>query len=78
MADYSQKWHDGSFNSNIDNSNNTEGIAAIVSKLDSLGRDMKKLKENVYAIQVGFSDDERQETKREEVSTAVATLNTTT
>ncbi|GJS26455.1 hypothetical protein Tco_0487075, partial [Tanacetum coccineum] len=77
MADYSQKWHDGSFNSNIDNSNNTEGIAAIVSKLDSLGRDMKKLKENVYAIQVGFSDDERQETKREEVSTAVATLNTT-
>ncbi|GKA78728.1 hypothetical protein Tco_0785265, partial [Tanacetum coccineum] len=32
-------------------SNNTEGIAAIVSKLDSLGRDMKKLKENVHAIQ---------------------------
>ncbi|GKG49330.1 hypothetical protein Tco_0515782, partial [Tanacetum coccineum] len=31
----------------------TEGIAAIVSKLDILGRDMKKLKENVHAIQVG-------------------------
>nr|GEX43028.1 hypothetical protein [Tanacetum cinerariifolium] len=29
------------------------GIAAITKKLDSLGRDMKKLKENVYAIQVG-------------------------
>ncbi|GJT73724.1 hypothetical protein Tco_1033010 [Tanacetum coccineum] len=26
---------------------------AIISKLDSLGRDMKKLKENVHAIQVG-------------------------
>nr|GEX95673.1 hypothetical protein [Tanacetum cinerariifolium] len=29
------------------------GIAAITSKLDSLRRDMKKLKENVYAIQLG-------------------------
>nr|GEU35886.1 hypothetical protein [Tanacetum cinerariifolium] len=34
-------------------SNNYEGMAAIASKLDNLGRDMKKLKENVYAIQVG-------------------------
>ncbi|GJT41845.1 hypothetical protein Tco_0941710 [Tanacetum coccineum] len=32
---------------------NTDGLAAIVSKLDNLGRDMKKLKENVHAIQVG-------------------------
>ncbi|GKC93925.1 hypothetical protein Tco_1159367 [Tanacetum coccineum] len=30
-----------------------EGMAAIASKLDNLGRDMKKLKENVHAIQVG-------------------------
>ncbi|GKE14267.1 hypothetical protein Tco_1421844, partial [Tanacetum coccineum] len=29
------------------------GIASITNKLDSLGRDMKKLKENVHAIQVG-------------------------
>ncbi|GJZ75004.1 hypothetical protein Tco_0639469 [Tanacetum coccineum] len=29
------------------------GIAAIVNKLENLGRDMKKLKENVHAIQVG-------------------------
>ncbi|GJU55148.1 hypothetical protein Tco_1228862 [Tanacetum coccineum] len=29
------------------------GIAAITNKLDSLGRDMKKLKENVHAIQIG-------------------------
>nr|GEX28280.1 hypothetical protein [Tanacetum cinerariifolium] len=34
-------------------STNTDGLAAIVSKLDNLGRDMKKLNENVDAIQVG-------------------------
>nr|GEV63331.1 hypothetical protein [Tanacetum cinerariifolium] len=33
-------------------SNNSEGMAAIVSKVDNLGRDMKKLKENVHAIQL--------------------------
>nr|GEV00036.1 hypothetical protein [Tanacetum cinerariifolium] len=31
----------------------SDGIAAITNKLDSLDRDMKKLKENVHAIQVG-------------------------
>ncbi|GJW46758.1 putative reverse transcriptase domain-containing protein [Tanacetum coccineum] len=35
-------------------SNNTNGLAALVNKLDNLGRDMKKLKENVHAIQVGY------------------------
>ncbi|GJU79085.1 hypothetical protein Tco_1276155 [Tanacetum coccineum] len=53
MVDHSQKWHDGSTNRNIGSNNNTDGLAAIVSKLDNLGRDMKKLKENVHAIQVG-------------------------
>ncbi|GKA15929.1 hypothetical protein Tco_0695676 [Tanacetum coccineum] len=53
LADHSQKWHDGSSSRNIDSSSNSEGIVAIVSKLDSLGRDMKKLKENVHAIQIG-------------------------
>ncbi|GJU73939.1 hypothetical protein Tco_1265344 [Tanacetum coccineum] len=53
MADHSQKWHDGSSSRNIDSCSNSEGIAAIVSKLDSLGRDMKKLKENVHTIHVG-------------------------
>ncbi|GJR88521.1 hypothetical protein Tco_0212532 [Tanacetum coccineum] len=52
-ADHFQKWHDGSSSRNIDSSSDSEGIAAIVKKLDSLGRDMKKLKENVHAIQVG-------------------------
>ncbi|GKE73693.1 hypothetical protein Tco_1535734, partial [Tanacetum coccineum] len=31
----------------------SEGIIAIVNKLENLGRDMKKLKENVHTIQVG-------------------------
>ncbi|GJW47842.1 hypothetical protein Tco_0079488 [Tanacetum coccineum] len=53
MADHSQKWHDGSSSRNMKSSSNSKGIAAIVSKLDNLGRDMKKLKENVHAIQVG-------------------------
>nr|GFB40753.1 hypothetical protein [Tanacetum cinerariifolium] len=34
-------------------SDSSEGIAAITNKLDIIGRDMKKLKENVHAIQVG-------------------------
>ncbi|GJY96286.1 reverse transcriptase domain-containing protein [Tanacetum coccineum] len=38
---------------NIENSSNSKGIDAIVNKLENLGRDMKKLKENVHAIQVG-------------------------
>ncbi|GJW38709.1 hypothetical protein Tco_0064554 [Tanacetum coccineum] len=48
-----QKWHNGSSSKNVGSSSNPEGIAAIVSKLNSLGRDMKKLKDNVHAIQVG-------------------------
>ncbi|GJV78804.1 hypothetical protein Tco_1514674 [Tanacetum coccineum] len=54
MTDHSQKWHEGSSNKNIESSSNSKGIAAIVSKLENLGRDMKKLKENVHAIQVGY------------------------
>ncbi|GKC09924.1 hypothetical protein Tco_1001534 [Tanacetum coccineum] len=52
MVDHSQKWHDGSSSRSIKGSS-SEGIAAIVNKLENLGRDMKKLKENVHAIQVG-------------------------
>ncbi|GKB23786.1 hypothetical protein Tco_0863187 [Tanacetum coccineum] len=50
MADHSQKWHDGTSSRNISNSSYTDGLAAVISKLDNFGRDMKKLKENVYAI----------------------------
>ncbi|GJU02827.1 hypothetical protein Tco_1113165 [Tanacetum coccineum] len=52
MADHSQKWHDGSSSRSIKGSS-SEGITAIMNKLENLGRDMKKLKENVHAIQVG-------------------------
>nr|GFC01428.1 hypothetical protein [Tanacetum cinerariifolium] len=38
---------------NKGSSSNSEGIATIVSKIESLGRDMKNLKENVHVIQVG-------------------------
>ncbi|GJR74481.1 zinc knuckle CX2CX4HX4C containing protein [Tanacetum coccineum] len=37
---------------NISSNNNTDGLATIVSKLDNLGCDRKKLKENVHAIQL--------------------------
>ncbi|GJZ63130.1 hypothetical protein Tco_0619551 [Tanacetum coccineum] len=53
MVDHSQKWHVGTSRRNISSSSNTDGLAAIVSKLDNMGRNMKKLKENVHAIQVG-------------------------
>ncbi|GJS94811.1 putative reverse transcriptase domain-containing protein [Tanacetum coccineum] len=52
MADHFQKWHDGASNRNIESSSNSEGIVAIVNKLENLDRDIKKLKENVHAIQV--------------------------
>nr|GFA63188.1 hypothetical protein [Tanacetum cinerariifolium] len=51
--------HDGTFSRSIESSSNSEGISAIVSKLDNLGRDMKKLKENMHAIQVGCQKCER-------------------
>ncbi|GKD59731.1 hypothetical protein Tco_1297240 [Tanacetum coccineum] len=53
MVDHSQKWHDGTTSRNIGNSSSMDGLAALVNKLDNLGRDMKKLKESVHAIQVG-------------------------
>nr|GEW76523.1 hypothetical protein [Tanacetum cinerariifolium] len=53
MADDSQKLHEGTLSRNISSSSDTDGLAAVISKLDNLGCDMKKLKENVYAIQVG-------------------------
>ncbi|GJV85759.1 hypothetical protein Tco_1525657 [Tanacetum coccineum] len=46
-------WHDGTSSRNVSSNSNTDGLAVIISKLDNLGHDMKKLKENVHAIQVG-------------------------
>ncbi|GJR94052.1 DNA-binding pseudobarrel domain-containing protein [Tanacetum coccineum] len=48
-----QKWHDGTSSKNVSSSSNTDGLVTIISKLDNLGCNMKKLKENVHAIQVG-------------------------
>ncbi|GJW10099.1 hypothetical protein Tco_1575926 [Tanacetum coccineum] len=53
MAEHSQKWHEGTSSSNISSSSDIDGLAAVISKLDNLRRDIKKLKENVHAIQVG-------------------------
>ncbi|GJV67361.1 hypothetical protein Tco_1482870 [Tanacetum coccineum] len=53
MADHSQKWHDETTSRNIGSSSSKDGLAALVNKLDNLGRDMKKLKKSVHAIQVG-------------------------
>ncbi|GJW99585.1 zinc knuckle CX2CX4HX4C containing protein [Tanacetum coccineum] len=56
MADHSQKWHDDTTSRNIGSSSSNNGLAAMVNKLDNLGRDMKKLKESVHAIQAIFTD----------------------
>ncbi|GKA46491.1 retrovirus-related pol polyprotein from transposon TNT 1-94 [Tanacetum coccineum] len=53
MAEHSQKWHEGTSSSNISSSSDTDELAAVISKLDNLGHDIKKLKENVHSIQVG-------------------------
>ncbi|GJX88433.1 copia protein [Tanacetum coccineum] len=45
MADHSQKWHDGTTSRKVESSNSSDGLVALVNKLDNLGRDMKKLKE---------------------------------
>ncbi|GKB65142.1 hypothetical protein Tco_0921328, partial [Tanacetum coccineum] len=58
MANHSQKWHDRTSSRNMSSSSDTDGLAAVISKLDNLGRDIKKLKENVHAIQVTHLDKE--------------------
>ncbi|GJU34412.1 hypothetical protein Tco_1182766 [Tanacetum coccineum] len=51
MANHSQKWHNGTTSKKMGSSNSSDGLAALVNKLDNLGRDMKKLKESIHAIQ---------------------------
>ncbi|GJX87895.1 hypothetical protein Tco_0339909 [Tanacetum coccineum] len=51
MAEYSQKWHNGTSRSrSIETSN---GLAAMQAQLNNLGREIKKVNEKVYATQVG-------------------------
>ncbi|GKD04862.1 retrovirus-related pol polyprotein from transposon TNT 1-94 [Tanacetum coccineum] len=52
VGDHSQKWHDRA-TTRQRCSDSSDDIVAIINKLDNLGCDVKKLKENVHAIQVG-------------------------
>ncbi|GJV68808.1 putative ribonuclease H-like domain-containing protein [Tanacetum coccineum] len=53
MAGHSQKWHDRTSSMNISSISNTDGLAAVISKLNNLGHDMKKLEENVDQVKYG-------------------------
>ncbi|GJS64873.1 hypothetical protein Tco_0679437 [Tanacetum coccineum] len=51
MVEYSQKWHNGT--SRTRSTKTSDGLAAIQSQLNNLGREIKKVNEKVYAAQVG-------------------------
>ncbi|GJT10438.1 hypothetical protein Tco_0857480 [Tanacetum coccineum] len=50
MAEYSQKWHNGT--SRGRSTKNSDGPAAIQAQPNNLGREIKKVNEKVYAAQV--------------------------
>ncbi|GKA96125.1 DNA-directed DNA polymerase [Tanacetum coccineum] len=52
MAEYSQKWHNGT-SSRTRSTETSDGLAAIQAQLNNLGREIKKVNEKVYAAQVG-------------------------
>ncbi|GJT79763.1 hypothetical protein Tco_1054105 [Tanacetum coccineum] len=51
MAAYSQKWHNGT--SRTRSTETSDGLAAIQTQLNNIGREIKKVNEKVYAAQVG-------------------------
>ncbi|GJQ89176.1 putative reverse transcriptase domain-containing protein [Tanacetum coccineum] len=51
MAEYSQKWHNGTSRSR--STETSDGLAAIQVQLNNIGREIKKVNEKVYAAQVG-------------------------
>ncbi|GKE31374.1 hypothetical protein Tco_1450696, partial [Tanacetum coccineum] len=51
MAEYSQKWHNGT--SRGRSTETSDGLAAIQTQLNNLGREIKKVNEKVYDAQVG-------------------------
>nr|GEX88600.1 ribonuclease H-like domain-containing protein [Tanacetum cinerariifolium] len=51
MAEYSQKWHNET--SKTRSVETSDGLATIQAQLNSLGREIKKVNEKVYAAQVG-------------------------
>ncbi|GJY00300.1 hypothetical protein Tco_0357318 [Tanacetum coccineum] len=48
MAKYSQKWHNGT-SSKAKSIETSDGLAAIQAQLNYIGREIKKVNENVYA-----------------------------
>ncbi|GKA39590.1 hypothetical protein Tco_0732141 [Tanacetum coccineum] len=54
MAEYSQKWQNGT--SRGRSTKTFDGLAAIQTQLNNLGREIKKVNEKVYAAQVGLTD----------------------
>ncbi|GJZ43440.1 hypothetical protein Tco_0590695 [Tanacetum coccineum] len=51
MAEYCQKWHNRT--SRVRSTETSDGLAAIQAQLNNLGREIKKVNENVYDAQVG-------------------------
>ncbi|GJV49817.1 hypothetical protein Tco_1440029 [Tanacetum coccineum] len=51
MAEYSQKWHNGT--SRGKSTETSDRLATIQAQLNNLGREIKKVNEKVYAAQVG-------------------------
>ncbi|GJV85499.1 hypothetical protein Tco_1525397, partial [Tanacetum coccineum] len=51
MAEYSQKWHNGT--SRGRSTKTSDGLAAIQAQLNNLGREINKVNEKVYAAQFG-------------------------
>ncbi|GJV56534.1 hypothetical protein Tco_1457539 [Tanacetum coccineum] len=52
MVDHSQKWHNGT-STRCRSTETSNGLAALQAQLNNLGREIKKVNENVYDAQVG-------------------------
>ncbi|GKF20669.1 hypothetical protein Tco_0069307, partial [Tanacetum coccineum] len=51
MADHSQKWHNGT-STRGRSTETSDGLAAIQVQLNDLGREIKKVNEKIFAVQV--------------------------
>ncbi|GJX61148.1 mitochondrial proton/calcium exchanger protein-like protein isoform X1 [Tanacetum coccineum] len=54
MAEYSQKWHNGT--SKARRTKTSNGLAAIQAQLSNFGREIKKVNEKVYVAKVGWQN----------------------
>nr|GEX80763.1 hypothetical protein [Tanacetum cinerariifolium] len=80
MAKYSQKWHNGT--SRTRSTKTSDRLATIQEQLDTIGREIKKVNEKVYAAQVGCKQCKGPTTpkiahsrKKENPSKKITTLN---